>query len=77
MNIPVKINHLTQEDRTEFEVRAMLHVVPMDVRKGSYQTALAWKETVKEANKALAMMPGIKRQAAIGRAHIALCAMGG
>lgn len=63
--------------RTESQVRAMLHVVPEGVRKGSYQTARNWKDTVMEANKALAMAPGIKRTGAIGRVHIALCAMGG
>lgn len=77
MNIPVTINYLSPEDRTEMQVRAMLYVVPECVRKGSYQTAVNWKKTVMEANKALAMAPGIKRTGAIGRAHLALSAMGG
>lgn len=63
--------------RAEREVRAMLHVVPDQVRKGDYLTALNWKATVSEATKALTMQPGARRDAAIGRAHHALCAMGG
>lgn len=77
MNIPVSINHLSPEDRTEMQVRAMLHVVPEQIRKGSYQSSIGWKDTCRDAQKALAMSPGAKRTAAIGRAHIALTAMGG
>jgi len=77
MNIPVNINHLSPEDRTELQVRAMLQVVPERVRKGSYQSALEWKETCRDANKALTMQPGAKRVAAIGRSHLALSALGG
>lgn len=69
----------TQDDsaRIEREVKAMLHVVPPQVRKGDYLSALNWKDTVKEAAKALGMAAGARRDAALGRIHIALCAMGG
>lgn len=67
----------TPELRTEMQVRAMLHVVPDQIRKGGYQSAIGWKETCREALKALNMAQGAKRTAAIGRVHIALTAMGG
>lgn len=65
------------EYRTERQVRSMLHVVPERIRKGSYQDAIAWKQTVADTRKALEMRDGPKRTAAIGRALIALTAMGG
>lgn len=63
--------------RTEQQVRAMLHVVPEQIRKGSFQSARAWKDTVREAFKALDMKEGPRRTHAIGRCHLALSAMGG